>query len=267
MVIFAHTPAEEARAKPLLRRGLPRPLGQTAAALDVKRLHETLLKSTLRTAAGLSEADVLLVTTGDIAQGRALAETIVPRARLQVCRQDGASFATRLAGAVERAFASYDRVVVIGSDTPALDTGLLREAFSALDVQGVQGSQGPNLRAVLGPATDGGYYLLGLSRFTAAAFTGIPFGRAQVAAATVSALGRAGYAVRSLPPLADVDDAADLAALTVRLKLSARPGDRRLLALALRVLAAAAPRVPAHLPAPLAWPRLGDIDSRGPPAR
>lgn len=262
VVVFAHTPAEEACAKPL-RGSWPASPGQKSAVPAVRRLHETLLRSTLRTAAALAEADILLVTTGDVDKGRSLAETIVPRSRLQVCRQAGASFATRLASAVERAFASYDRVVVVGSDTPELDTGLLREAFSSL---APQESQGARQRAVLGPATDGGYYLLGLSCFTPAAFQDIPFGQAQVAAATLAALGRAGYAVRSLPPLADVDNAADLVALTVRLKRSARPFDRALLDIALRILAGEQLPFPARLPSPLAWPRLGDSDSRGPPA-
>lgn len=265
VVVFAHTPAEEARNKPL-RRSLPASRGQKSAAPDVRRLHETLLRSTLRTAAGLAAADILLVT-GDVDKGRSLAEEIVPRSRLQVCQQAGASFASRLASAVERAFASYDRVVVVGSDTPELDTGLLREAFSSLEAPDPQGTQGAGLRAVLGPATDGGYYLLGLSRFTPAAFQDIPFGKAQVAAATLAALGRGGYTVRSLPPLADVDSAADLAALTVRLMRSVRPGSRALLDLALRILAGGSLPFPAHLPSLLAWPRLGDVDSRGPPAR
>ena len=266
VVVFAHTPAEEARAKPL-RGGQPASRGHKAAVPAVpavRHLHEALLRSTLRTAAGLAKADILLVTTGDVEQGRSLAEAIVPRSRLQVCRQDGASFATRLAGAVEQAFASYDRVVVVGSDTPELDTRLLREAFSSLDAEG---SAGARRRAVLGPATDGGYYLLGLSRFTPAAFQDIPFGQAQVASATLAALAHAGYAVRLLPPLADVDSAADLAALTVRLKRSGRPGVRVLLDIALRILAGGPLLFPTRLPALLAWPRLGDVDSRGPPAR
>lgn len=260
VLVFAHTPEEEARVKPL-RSPLRGGRRQSTEAADVRRLHKTLLESALHAAAGVVDADVLLMTTGDVERGRALAEGIVPGARLRVFKQSGADFAARLEGAVERAFAAYAQVVVIGSDTPELDTGLLRAAFTWLDADVERKSP----RAVLGPATDGGYYLLGLSGFTAAAFRGIPFGGAQVASRTLAALLCAGYKVHTLRSLSDVDDAGDLAALVQRLRRSLRPAERALLHIALRVLDGGQLRWPAALPSRLAWLRLGDVYSRGPP--
>jgi len=69
--------------------------------------------------------------------------------------------------------------------------------------------------AVLGPADDGGYYLIGFRReaFTARVFTGITWGGRDVAAKTLAILAWEEKQVHILPVWRDIDEPADLAAL------------------------------------------------------
>ena len=107
----------------------------------------------------------------------------------------------RMAAAFRAAFASgARRAVIVGSDLPALSPDLLRRALAALERRD----------AVVGPARDGGYYLLGLTRMREELFEGIEWSTPSVLPATLSRLRRAGVEPVLLEELADVDRAADL---------------------------------------------------------
>lgn len=107
----------------------------------------------------------------------------------------------RLRNAFEEAFrAGHNRVVVIGSDLPAMRAELLRHALEILDEH----------PAVVGPARDGGYYLLGLREPCPQVFTGIPWSTERVLEQTLQRLLSAGAAPVLLETLTDVDHAADL---------------------------------------------------------
>ncbi len=109
----------------------------------------------------------------------------------------------RLRNAFREAFrAGHERVVVIGSDLPAMHAELLRHAFRMLDEH----------TAVLGPARDGGYYLLGLREPCPQLFTGIPWSTERVLEHTLERLRSAGAAPVLLETLTDVDHADDLPA-------------------------------------------------------
>jgi len=111
-------------------------------------------------------------------------------------------------------------VVVIGSDCPELPPAVVRSAFEALR----QGA-----RVVLGPAEDGGYYLLGATPPIPAIFSGIPWSTGRVMEATLAALDRASVRASILPRFGDVDVPSDLQRLAAR---AGRPepgaGDRTL---------------------------------------
>jgi len=92
------------------------------------------------------------------------------------------------------------RVVLIGSDAPTLPRETLKQAFSALD----------QVDCVLGPATDGGYYLLGLRVVRSELFSGIAWSTAGVLAQTVERIRAAGLTLRLLQPWYDVDTWNDL---------------------------------------------------------
>lgn len=107
----------------------------------------------------------------------------------------------RMEDAFSRAFAAgAERVVIVGSDLPDVSASLLRRAFHALE-------GGP---AVLGPARDGGYYLLGLTRRVDGIFDGIAWSTPDVLAATLDRFRAAGIVPAMLEALADVDEVDDL---------------------------------------------------------
>jgi uncharacterized protein len=109
----------------------------------------------------------------------------------------------RMRAAFAEAFAAgFRRVVIIGSDLPDVSAGLLRDAFARLDSSPV----------VLGPARDGGYYLLGMREMVGGVFDGVPWSTADVLARTMEILRAAGIEPALLPMLADVDKARDLPA-------------------------------------------------------
>jgi rSAM/selenodomain-associated transferase 1 len=129
--------------------------------------------------------------------------TLVPSVDARA--QRGGDLGERMGGAIATAFAEGPgALVVIGADAPHVAAERLEEAFAAL---------GGGADLVLGPADDGGYYLLGLSAPMPELFTGIPWSTPQVLRATLDQASRLGLAARLLPPTFDVDEAADLARL------------------------------------------------------
>jgi hypothetical protein len=95
------------------------------------------------------------------------------------------------------------RVVIIGSDCPGLDRPVIADAFAALDDHDV----------VLGPARDGGYYLIGMKALQEPLFQGMPWSSVAVLNETTAAARSLGLAYHLLSPLRDVDSIADARAL------------------------------------------------------
>ena len=111
----------------------------------------------------------------------------------------------RMKSAFQTAFAAgMEGVAIVGTDCPGLDAKIMGQAFEQLN--------GHDL--VLGPATDGGYYLIGLRRVIPELFAGINWGTSQVREKTVAIAISLGLAVAYLPPLFDVDRPEDLAKVT-----------------------------------------------------
>ena len=96
-------------------------------------------------------------------------------------------------------------VCLLNSDSPTLPVGYLVAAATALAV--------PGDRVVLGPSTDGGYYLIGIKQAHAGLFEGIDWSTERVFRQTVARAGELGLAVHELPTWYDVDDAASLGTL------------------------------------------------------
>ncbi len=115
--------------------------------------------------------------------------------------QEGADLGQRLAAATGKAFIDgADRVVVIGTDSPQLAPARIEEAFSRLAAAPV----------VLGPAKDGGYYLIGLRGPNPTLFDDIPWSSAEVLKTTLARAAELHVGVHLLGPLEDIDDAASL---------------------------------------------------------
>lgn len=92
------------------------------------------------------------------------------------------------------------RVLVLGSDSPTLPLEVVHDAFRALD----------RVDVAIGPASDGGYYLLGARLFLPELFRGIPWGSSEVLAQTRKAIEVLGVSHELLVPWYDVDRARDL---------------------------------------------------------
>ena len=111
------------------------------------------------------------------------------------------SLGDRMAHAFSEAFAAgAGRMVIIGTDCPGLSAELLRRAFDELATHDL----------VLGPADDGGYYLLGLKALQPDLFVNKDWSTATVLPDTLADAARLGLRVAQLPTLHDVDSAQDL---------------------------------------------------------
>ncbi|MBD2293551.1 TIGR04282 family arsenosugar biosynthesis glycosyltransferase [Anabaena sphaerica FACHB-251] len=93
-----------------------------------------------------------------------------------------------------------ERVIIIGTDCPGINCHILTSAFEKLQLCDL----------VLGPALDGGYYLIGLRRVIPELFSQIPWGTAQVFPKTVEIAQQLNLSSIYLPTLADVDRPEDL---------------------------------------------------------
>jgi rSAM/selenodomain-associated transferase 1 len=190
VVVFARAP-ERGRVK-------------TRLAAEVGEDHALALYAWLarRVVTGLADPrrswDLRVAATPDVA---AVARWM-PEADAVVPQRPG-DLGARMRGALEDALAEgYARVVLVGTDCAAVDAERARAAFAAL-------REAP---ATLGPALDGGYYLLGATR-PLPVFDAMPWSTAVVAAHTRARLAAAAIPLRELPPAADVDLREDLASL------------------------------------------------------
>ena len=113
--------------------------------------------------------------------------------------QSGGDLGARMAHAIAAALARHPAVLLIGTDCPALDVAYLAHAAALLAGQD----------AVLGPAEDGGYVLVGATR--PLPFAGVRWSSPHALADTEAAFAAAGLAWRTAPMLWDVDGPADLA--------------------------------------------------------
>lgn len=118
-------------------------------------------------------------------------------------RQQGEGLGERLYRALSEVARDGFSVMALGSDHPTLPLALVHEAFERLE----RGAE-----VVLGPAEDGGYYLIALrpDAVDPGLFQDIPWSTDRVLAATLERCGSLGRAVELLPPAADVDTPEDL---------------------------------------------------------
>jgi rSAM/selenodomain-associated transferase 1 len=105
-------------------------------------------------------------------------------------------------------------VVIVGADSPTLPLEHVTQAFRALD----------DADLVLGPTTDGGYYLLGCGRRVPPIFAGIDWSTNRVLAQTVACLADPAWRLALLPPWYDVDTVEDWTMLCGHLAALRRAG-------------------------------------------
>ncbi len=179
-----------------------RRLAQGLGAARAGRIQQALTHHTLvaaRQAAGRLGAELVLASSG-----------LGPRASRRWAAAQGCdpgviqgpgSLGLRLQRQLQWGFrAGAQQVVLIGSDLPGLEPADLEAAFAVLEQQPL----------VLGPANDGGYWLIGLSRPCPALLCGVPWGSDAVLACTQALAAAQGLAWGRLRQQADLDRAADL---------------------------------------------------------
>jgi len=114
--------------------------------------------------------------------------------------QLGEDLGARMRHALNHGLARADRVLLVGSDCPALSEHYLRQALEALDAADL----------VLGPALDGGYVLIAAKKPVDVVFAGIGWGSSRVLAETRVRAQAAGISVAELQTLRDIDRPEDL---------------------------------------------------------
>jgi len=169
-------------------------------ALGAARLHEEMTRHTLRTASELARNYPVQVEV-HFAGGNVELMRQVFGHELSYHSQVEGDLGQKMQAALATAMGQgADRAIVIGSDCPNLTPGILRQAFDALK----------SCELVLGPAQDGGYYLIGCRRVFPQLFTNIPWGTQQVFACTLMAVQSLGLNPHVLETLPDVDRPEDL---------------------------------------------------------
>jgi len=171
----------------LVKTRLAVALGADAACLAYRRLVETLLER-------LTELDCIqLRFTPDEA---ATEMERWRRGSWTLARQGSGDLGARLQQAFHEAFAAgWKRVVIIGSDCPYILASDIKMAWALLE----------KTEVVLGPAQDGGYWLVGLRTERRELFDGIPWSTDAVFEQTLKRCRLGGWSVQSLRELIDVD--------------------------------------------------------------
>ncbi len=190
LVVFARFP-QPGRTKTRL---IPA-LGAEGAA----RLHVHMIRRTMHRAGRLRGVGVELHHDG----GSESDWRTMLAAPAGLRAQSDGDLGARLRNAFDHSFARGDEIVVaVGTDCPFLERRVLNEAFAQLRRHDM----------VIGPAVDGGYYLLGLRRGVRSLFEGIDWGSERVFAQTLARAAEAGLDVHQLRLLRDIDTPDDLAA-------------------------------------------------------
>jgi uncharacterized protein len=137
--------------------------------------------------------------------------------------QYGHDLGERMANAFEQSFREgATRTVIIGTDSPSLPTRLVEEAFAALRRNDL----------VLGPSTDGGYYLIGVrsqkSGVSMQLLSGVEWSTERVLQQTITNARRAKLKIYLLDPWYDVDTEASLRFLQAHLSAMMASGSKEL---------------------------------------
>jgi rSAM/selenodomain-associated transferase 1 len=189
VAIMARAPSSEGKSR------LIRDLGTD----DGAGLRLALLRDTLESVSALAAEKAMLYTPPD---REAEIRAMTPFQAIFL-PQRGSTLGERMReGARDLLTSGFDGVVLIGSDLPTLPPAHVSAALGIL-------SRGAEV-LVLGPAEDGGYYLIGLTRSRPEFFEHIPWGTPLVLQRTREAAEALGIPVETIPLWYDVDSASDL---------------------------------------------------------
>ncbi len=149
---------------------------------------------------GVRGGDYRLVACVDPANELDAARAWLGATGVEFSPQRGGDLGERLADAFRRELRRARRVCVIGTDAPAVDRRVVERAFAALATHDV----------VLGPALDGGYYLIGATGYWPQLFHAVPWSTEAVMTVTLARARALELRVATLDPLPDIDTLEDL---------------------------------------------------------
>jgi len=197
LLVFARVPERGA-----VKTRLARDVGDDRALAIYEAMLRDLLAS-IGTANEETEIEVMWAPT-PIADGDTLRRAFGDRS---LAMQSGGTLGDRLTMAFSERFYFLRtmKIIAIGVDDPTLPRALIDQAFALLD----------GCEWVVGPAADGGYYLIGCraASFDVEIFKDVPFGTETVLAMTLDKIRAHGGTVAQLPERRDIDDAEDLKAV------------------------------------------------------
>lgn len=180
----------------LVKTRLAATLGAAEAAHAYVRLLGHLLERTLRP---LSRDRFSVTLFCDPVRPREAYEALLGFTGFPVRLQEGNDLGARLVQGLGAALEGAEGAIAVGTDCIDLTPALLEETASRLGREDV----------VLGPSTDGGYYLIGLKRVHGALFEDVPWSTGRVAELTLRRAREAGLQTGLLKALRDVDEEAD----------------------------------------------------------
>ena len=202
---------------------------------QAERFYLASLADTLETTAEIEPNPTLFLQGGDNAlavehlQVQLHEQGLDPKVwdRLRLASQSGRDLGHKLENAFESLFRYATRgscALIVGSDSPSLDTGKLRRGLLYLFEEAEDGSR-PDM--VLGPTTDGGYWAIGLRRLTPGLLEDIAWSTDRALHDTQRRAHRLGLRVQLLDQWSDVDHPADLKTLEQQIEKLRSSGDQR----------------------------------------
>jgi len=173
---------------------------EKALKVHMKLMDEVLTKLMLAKHEGLC-GDIELWLNEIPAQKKDMAAILSKTGYYQImCKvQNGNTLGDKMAHAILSSLQVYKKIIIVGSDCPNISTKTLMEASEALNKTDI----------VLGPAEDGGYVLIGASKFNADIFNDVAWGKGAVFDKTLRNLQRLNFSHTTLEESWDVDDLAD----------------------------------------------------------
>ena len=182
------------------------------SASEAARLYEAMLLD-CATALHETQAAAKVVAFTPAHAEDALRTLLAPIGTFEYAPQPEGDLGQRMEGLIQWAFArGAERVVIIGSDSPSLPARYIDEGLALLREKEV----------VLGPSTDGGYYLVGRRKGESRIFQDVAWSTGMVFEQTLARLGT--QTLGLLPPWYDVDTPAEAGFLKVHLEALARAG-------------------------------------------
>lgn len=194
LIIFAKAPVP-GKVKTRLQTHL--------SAEECAELHVSFIIDTIKTAKMVEGVELFLSCHPDIENP--FFQEVSRKFDIRLLPQDGNDLGERMANSIKTGLnTGYEKIIIIGSDSPDLPPDFIQEGFKRLDLSDM----------VIGPSVDGGYYLIG-GRKDLPVFEGIPWSSSEVFKMTIRKAEELGIRFSALKEWYDIDTWEDLQKLYV----------------------------------------------------